>query len=245
MCPRLAPAAVLRAVGLAAATLLAAPAESRGEEPVDLELLLAVDTSLSVSQPEFRLQMNGLAQAFRHPAVLGAIRAAGDRGIAVSLLQWSDRQQQVSSIDWMLVRDATSAEAFAARIETTARAFAGAGTSISGAILAGVQTFDRNRFHAPRRVMDISGDGIDNRGPSPYSVRPRAAAAGVTINGLTILNEDPFLDRYYERSVIIGAGAFVLAAADYDDFARAIVAKLVREISPGPVAGTAPAAPDG
>lgn len=234
---------------LATLVALLPPAEGRAAELVDLELLLAVDTSLSVSNAEFHLQMRGFARAFRHPAVLAAIRAAGDRGIAVALMQWSDRNQQVTSVDWMRVSNAVSANAFAARIERTRRAFAGAGTSISGALVAGVPAFARNGFEAPRRVMDISGDGIDNRGPSPFSLRPRAEAAGVTVNGLTILNEDPHLDRYYERSVITGTGAFVMAAADYDDFARAIIAKLVREISLGPIAelpqGDARSEPDG
>ena len=64
----------------------------------------------------------------------------------------------------------------------------------------------------------------------------RAAAAGITVNGLTILNEDPNLDRYYLSRVIVGADAFVLVADDYEDFGRAIRLKLITEITGSPMA---------
>ncbi len=38
---------------------------------VDLELILAVDCSYSVDTAEFDLQKIGLAEAFRHPAIVG------------------------------------------------------------------------------------------------------------------------------------------------------------------------------
>ena len=68
------------------AIALSSPAQAR---PVDLELVLAVDVSQSVNAQEFALQMAGYAQAFRNRHVLEAIRAAGDRGIAVALVQWA------------------------------------------------------------------------------------------------------------------------------------------------------------
>ena len=228
-----------RVFGLAAGGLLAllslSPSHARAEA-VDLELLLAVDTSLSVSDEEFKLQMLGLAAAFVSPAVIAAIEAVGDLGIAVSLMQWSDRNQQAMAVDWTRVVGPASALAFSKRISAAPRLYAGAGTSISGIITKSVPLFAENGFEAPRRVLDISGDGIDNRGPFPRTLQPLAVAAGITVNGLTILNEEPFLDRYFERSVITGTGAFVIAAADYHDFARAIIAKLVREISSAPMA---------
>ena len=206
------------------------------QEAVDLELVLAVDTSLSVSAQEFALQMQGLGRAFASPAVIAAIRAAGDRGIAVTVMQWSDRHQQHHSLPWTRVTDAASARAVGARIAAIPRAFGGAGTAIGGAVEAALGLFQGSGTIAPRRVIDVSGDGIDNRGPFTRSFWDEAALAGVTINGLAILNEDPYLDLYYQRNVIAGTGAFVTTAADYEDFARAILAKLVREIADAPVA---------
>ena len=68
----------------------------------------------------------------------------------------------------------------------------------------------------------------------------RSVAAGIGINGLPILNDRPNpwggaapvdLDRYYEENVIGGPGAFYVAARDFDAFASAILAKLIREIA--------------
>ena len=58
-----------------------------------------------------------------------------------------------------------------------------------------------------------------------------AEARGVTVNGLAIVNEDPGLLQWYRDWVIAGRGSFVLAAADYSDFAEAIRKKLLREIA--------------
>lgn len=62
------------------------------------------------------------------------------------------------------------------------------------------------------------------------SLRDEAIEQGVTVNGLAILNEEPFLDDYFEHSVIGGAGAFLMVADDYRDFAASIQQKLLREI---------------
>ena len=225
---------------LALAVLWPTVRESRAQVTVDLELILAVDTSLSVSAEEFALQMQGLGQAFASPAVIAAIQAAGDLGIAVTVMQWSDRHQQHSSLPWTRVADAASAQAVGRRIAAIPRAFGGAGTAIGGAVEAALAHFRNSGTNSFRRVIDISGDGVDNRGPFTRSFWPEAASAGVTINGLAILNEDPMLDVYYQRNVIAGTGAFVTIAADYEDFARAILAKLVREIANAPVASLPP-----
>jgi hypothetical protein len=215
--------------------VFAASSDVRAQR-VQLELVLAVDVSLSVSTEEFNLQAFGLAEAFRHEAVIGAIRSVGDNGIAVSLIQWSDNNQQTVAVDWAWLTDRASAEAFTGRIARMPRRFDGAGTAISRALEASFAMFWRNSFIGDRKVVDISGDGIDNRGPTPQKWRDIAASYGVTVNGLAILNEDKYLDRYYANNVIGGTGAFVIAAADYEDFADAIIRKLIQEISGVPVA---------
>ena len=75
------------ALALLAASLNAAPAPARAA-PVDLELILAVDASYSVSEQEFALQIAGLAGAFHNPMVINAIEGVGPDGIAVTLVQW-------------------------------------------------------------------------------------------------------------------------------------------------------------
>ncbi len=211
-------------------------AEALGAEPVELELVLAVDSSVSVNPREFDLQMSGLAAAFRDERVIGAIQAVGERGIAVTLVQWAEIGQQAVSVDWMRLQDAATAEAFAERIDAAPRAFVGAATAITYALRFAVPLFQVNEFDGERRVIDISGDGVNNSGPPPTTFRNVAVNAGITVNGLAIVNEYFDLDLYYEESVIGGSGAFVMVAEDYRDFADAIVAKLVREILSTPVA---------
>ncbi len=225
--------------GLGLAMLLAALGDPGPActAPVDLELVLAADTSMSVAPDEFALQMAGYARAFRRPEVLQAIRDAGANGIAVALIQWGDSYQQAVSVDWSWLGDPASSAAFADRVAAAGRLFTGPGTALATALGYCLGLFDGNGYEGPRRVVDVSGDGRDNRGPRVSASRDRAVAAGITVNGLAILNDEPFLDRYYERQVIGGPDAFVVAAADYRDFADAVVRKLVREIAGPPLAG--------
>lgn len=212
-------------------------------EAVDLELVLAVDTSISVSRQEFTLQVAGLARAFRDQRVHAAIRAAGDRGVAVSLVQWANHKDQSVAIDWTKVQDPESARRLSDEIARMPRRFAGYGTAISSALRFCTDLFFGNGFESRRRTIDVSGDGSDNRGPMPSGRRDVAVSLGITINGLAIRNEEPNLDFYYHKHVIGGTGAFVMTANDYLDFADAIVVKLVREISQAPMV-EAPAPPD-
>lgn len=225
-------------------------AEVKAQQRVDLELVLAVDTSSSVSPEEFELQMRGLSEAFQSPAVLAAIRAAGDLGIAVSLMQWSDNRNQVVAVDWTLVRDEATAGQFSERIDGTPRFLVGGSTAIGGALEFAIRQLERNGYLGRRQVIDVSGDGRTNQGIQPDGVRDFAVAQGITVNGLAILNEDAYVDRYYLSSVIGGTGAFIMTAADYSDFADAILEKLIKEIvgvpiaakpvPPGPVLGQIP-----
>ncbi len=215
---------------------LATEAAAQDRQPVELELVLAVDSSVSVNPREFHLQMAGLAAAVRDERVVAAIQAVGERGIAVTLVQWAEIGQQAVSVDWMRLHDAATAEDFARAIEDAPREFVGAATAITYALRFAVPLFQVNEFEGKRRVIDISGDGVNNSGPPPTTFRNVAVNAGITVNGLAIVNEYLDLDLYYEESVIGGSGAFVMVAEDYRSFADAIVAKLVREILSTPVA---------
>jgi hypothetical protein len=231
---------VAGAVGAWALPLGAVPAFGQSQIGVDLELVLAVDASSSVSADEFDLQMRGLSEAFRHPGVIGAIRAGGDLGIAVSLVQWSDNRKQTVAVDWMAVTDEASALALSLEIENTPRFLVGGGTAIGGALQFSIRQFERNAFIGRRKVIDLSGDGRTNQGSQPSKMRDRAVASGITVNGLAILNEDQTVDRYYRYNVIGGTGSFVMNADDYQDFARAILHKLIKEISGVPIASLRP-----
>ena len=221
---------VLLALGLTGP----AAAQRGSGEPVDLALVLAVDASGSVDQIRFELQKQGYVAAFRHPRVLHAIQSGPTQSIAVIMMQWTGPSLQVIAVPWTKISDAASVSAFADRIAAAPRQLFGGGTSISGAIDTAMALLFDNPFQATRRVIDISGDGSNNRGRSVNQARDEAVRAGVGINGLPILALEPDLDRYFEQNVIGGPGAFVIAAKNFETFGDAILKKLIAEIANAP-----------
>ena len=133
-------------------------------EPVDLELVLAVDSSASVDYIEFNLQLEGLAYAFRDPDLVAAIGNGQYGAIAVTLMEWasSDRQQRV--LPWTRIASAADAAAFADRIDRSPRQIQTGATSISSAIRVANRLFEANGFEGTRRTIDLSGDGYNNQG---------------------------------------------------------------------------------
>jgi hypothetical protein len=200
-------------------------------QAVDLALVLAVDASGSVNQTRFDLQKHGYAQAFRSREVIEAVTAGADHAIAVTMVQWTGPQLHIQVIPWTRIADAASAQALADAIDASQRRLFGGGTSLSGAIDTGVALLAASPYRGTRRVIDISGDGSNNAGRLAETARDAAVKQGITINGLPITWIEPGLDAYYRSSVIGGPGAFVISIDSYDNFADAILQKLVTEIS--------------
>ena len=224
--------AVALAVAFAAPALAQSPpAAPAPRHDVALALVLAVDTSGSVSAGRFELQKKGYAAAFRSRQVLNAIREVETQAIAVTMVQWTGPRLHVVVVDWTVIKDEASAEAFAAAIEAAPRQLFGGGTSISGAIDFSRLLLADCRCTPIRRVIDVSGDGSNNSGRPVTVARDEAVRDGIGINGLPILSIEPFLDRYYNDNVIGGPGAFMIPAQNYDTFADAVRKKLITEIS--------------
>jgi hypothetical protein len=216
----------------------------RAQTAVDVELVLAVDASGSVSQERFLLQQRGYVAAFRDPRLLQAIRSGSARSIAVTMTQWTGPAMQIQVVPWAVISDEASMLAFADAIEKAPRQLFGGGTSISGAIDHAMTLLGKSDYKGMRRVIDISGDGANNRGRAAADARDEAVQAGAVINGLPILAVEPFLDQYYWTNVIGGPNAFVIAVDSYEAFAEAVLKKLIIEVSAGPVHGaTAVVAP--
>lgn len=206
---------------------------------VDLALVLTVDASYSVDQTEFRQQIDGLARAFASPEVIAAIEALPLGRLTVTVTHWSKATTQVVSVPWTVVDGRAASRAFAARLSAVGRQTADGATSISGALRHALSLLRQCACRPDRRVIDVSGDGRNNNGPSLARVRAEAAILGVTVNGLAILNEVATLNYYFEQQLIAGPAPFVEVAADYRDYARAIQKKLLRELNPG-IAGAPP-----
>jgi hypothetical protein len=221
------------AVRLAAALLFAVLTRdgASAQTTVDLQLVLAVDVSGSVSPQRFELQKMGYVGAFQNPRVLSAILGGRNQSIAVTMMQWSGPFLQSQVLPWTVIKDEPSVKALAGAIESAPRTMYGGGTSISGAIDQAVTLFPQGSFKTERRVIDVSGDGSNNRGRSVTLARDEAIDAGVVINGLPILAFEPYLDQYYKDYVIGGPGAFMIAAKSFETFAEAILMKLIIEIA--------------
>ena len=200
-------------------------------ETVDLKLVLAVDASGSVNETRFELQKRGYSAAFRHPSVLRAIQSGANARIAVTMVQWTGPALQVQVVPWTVVGDEASMHGFAAMIDAAPRRLFSGGTSISGAIDYGSRLIETCPHQAARSVIDVSGDGGNNRGRAASSARDEAVAAGIVINGLPILELDPTLDEHYLANVIGGPNAFMVPARTFAEFADAILKKLIIEIA--------------
>ncbi|HZK91378.1 MAG TPA: DUF1194 domain-containing protein [Stellaceae bacterium] len=196
-------------------------------------LVLAIDVSESVSTERYVLQHDGIARAFETPKLLDAI-AAAPGGIEALVLEWSDPDKIAVTVGWTRIATRTGAAGFAAAVRATERTSHGL-TAIGAAMLAGAAAFEHMPEPAGHRVIDVSGDGMANFGPAPELVRDQLVAQGITINGLAILTEEPWLADYYRQNVIGGPSGFCLVAENMDSFAEAMLRKLVQE-----VAGTPP-----
>ncbi len=201
---------------------------------VDLELVLAIDSSNSVDEAEYALQMQGFASAFTHPSVIDALRSYNSQGIVVTLVQWAGAKSQRQVIDWTLIRTPQDAAGFAEALRTAPRLVTGP-TAPGDAITFATGLMEFNAWDGKRRVIDLSGDGRPNEGEKPPYARIRALKLGMVINGLVIMNEEENLDRYYRWGIIGGPGAFLEQAEDFSDFEEAIRRKLRQEISGVPV----------
>jgi hypothetical protein len=207
-------------------------------EPVDVELVLAVDISRSMDAEEFALQRAGYVAALRHPDFVRAVRAGQHGRIALTYFEWAGTVREETQLPWQVIDSAETAEAFAAALENRpVRSFRG--TSISSALVFGASLFDGNASEGYRKVIDISGDGPNNIGLPVTTARDAAVMRGITVNGLPILVRPSFtvseLDRYYAECVTGGPGSFVLPIKNASEFATAIRRKLILEVSGVPV----------
>ena len=202
-----------------------------GMEKVDLALCLAVDASSSVDYDEFGLMLGGHAAALRDATVAAALTAGPQGASALALLMWSGIGAQDVAVGWTRVDGPAAAAALAEAIEAAPRLVPAGATALGEGMAAGLALLAACPAEATRLVLDVSGDGRHNQGRAPGPVRDIGVAAGVTINALAVLNEEPDLLDHYLAEVIGGPGAFALHTPDYAAFALAIRAKLLREAS--------------
>jgi len=206
---------------------------------VDLELVFAVDVSASIDEMEALQQRRGHVQALADPDVISSIQAGGHGRIAVLYLEWADADFQRVVAPWTVIETEADALAFAALL-AEADYISGRRTAIGAAVSNAVRLIESNPYQGIRRVIDLSGDGPQNAGPSLPDARAAAQDAEITINGISMQNErqNPFrppvnidVARYFENHVIVGPRSFVLPSRTHEDFVEALRRKLIIEIA--------------
>ena len=217
---------------LAVALLVIAVPVAEADIPVVLELVLALDSSASVDRQEFQLQLDGLSAAFADPDVLRQVETLKPFGAAIAVVQWGSPGETRVVLPFTHIKSSRDAKAFGFQIGLIRRWMHANSTSIASGIDDSRTLLESNEYHGLLKIIDVSGDGMDNSGADLKGARQRANAAGITVNGLPIMADDSTLDIYYRERVITGAASFIEPAQDFRDYIRAIRAKLLRELRP-------------
>src|SRR6266702_820693 len=185
--------------------------------PVDTELVIAVDVSNSMDPEEQALQREGYVAGLTSREFLSAIRSGMHGRVAVTYFEWAGLYDQKIIMPWRMIDGPEAADAVANEI-TRAPYRRAPRTSIYGALQFAKPMFDSSGYNGLRRVIDVSGDGVNNMGPPVTLMRDDVLGSGITINGLPIIlkrrygySADANLDIYYEDCVIGGPGSFVIA----------------------------------
>lgn len=207
------------AAGLVAATVPANACETA--------LALTVDVSGSISPTEYRLQMDGIADALLDPTIGDAIIGSE---VALLLVQWSGSSRQAVVMDWRQPKTLDELVALASEVREIPRTWRHFSTAIGEALEFTALQFS-SAPDCQRRVIDVSGDGYSNEGQQPADIRDMLSDAGFTINGLPIETSVAGLTDYYELVVIGGPGAFAITARNYADYPRAIRRKMLNELT--------------
>jgi hypothetical protein len=223
---------------LAALPLLLSAGPGAATENVDLELVLAADGSGSIDEADFKLQRAGYAAAITHPRVIAAIKGGLHQAIALTYVEWAAPDSVATVVGWHMIHDEKSAKVFADKLLAAPRMVDGY-NSISAAILFSVNQIEKNAFSGFRKIIDISGDGLQINGPPLPFARGLALSKGITINAIAIKKpDDPHtgpsgepLEVHYQNDVIGGQSPFVMVAKSRQHFAEAILKKMILEIA--------------
>lgn len=193
----------------------------------DVALVLTVDVSGSVDPEEYRLQMQGIADALADSSVSEALVRAEAK---VMLVQWTGDSRQKIVVPWTGTRTFDDVTALSQAVAAAPRAWWQFSTAIGAALAFTMEQF------APvgdcrRKVIDVSGDGSSNEGIAPETLRSALWQAGFTVNGLAIEGSEEDLTGYYWENVIAGENAFVMTADGFADFPETMRLKLLREVT--------------
>lgn len=219
---------------------------SLAAEQVDLELVLAVDVSGSVSSDLAFKQQTAFAAAFRDPTLQRAILSGPTQKVAVIYFEYSGLDNQRVVLPWTVLSNVKNIIRFADMLDANSSIRTGGETSISGALLFAQKRLMQSDFRSHRKVIDITGNGRNNEGPPVNQAIQGLQALDVVVNGLVLPetgldSNDPYaaiftrsrltLYDYFETEVISGPGAFAIQVDPKVGYVDAILRKLVLEVA--------------
>lgn len=218
----------MRHLHLALIAVLNIPAAALPLHACETALMLAIDVSNSVDAAEYRLQIDGLADALAD-AEVAEVLVQGQ--VALAVMQWSGEDRQALSIGWTRMGAQSAVDDFALAVRVTPRAFVLSDTAPAEAILFAMAQFAAVP-DCERHIIDVSGDGSPNAGSDVRAARAAAQRQGVTINGIAIESLGVAVTGFFSRALVTTDG-FVVTARSHRDYPRAIRLKLLRELSRG------------
>ena len=205
-------------------------------------LVLALDISGSVNPQEYRLQLDGLANALIAKEVQEVLFAMPDDPISISVFVWSSKDHQRLVLNWVDIDNPATLQVIAERLRNYNKDRVTLKTAIGEALLFS-KSLLQEKQDCWRRTIDVSGDGTNNDGPKPKEVYENHDFDGITVNGL-VVTVDKFrtqtevfklatdLQIYFDHNILHGFDSFSMPALGYEDFERAMTLKLLRELAP-------------
>ena len=211
-------------------------AAAADELNTDANIITGLDVSSSINAQETMLQIDGMAQAIKSPAILAAIQHGRHGQIGFAVFIWADGDYP-ELVSWRTISSPEDAEATSqeitarlqALLETSSRSV-GTLTNLSGAIDHASEMLAQAPYASNRAVVNIIGNGEDNVGEDPQRARADLLARGATINGV-VVGGDPAVLNYYRKQVIGGRTAFVLPADKAETLVQVFALKFVSEIA--------------
>jgi len=221
-------ARIAKLVTALAAALLLGASQARAAE-VDVALVVAIDVSASVTPDRFELQRRGIADTIASPEFIEAVSRGPRHAVALTVFEWSGVRESEVVVPWTTVQSAEDAASVSKRLAAAPRRLSGS-TAVGEAIWIALDLLDRAP-PAERQVIDVSGDGRANAGRATWEARDEAVRRGAIVNGLPILDVEIGVEDWYRDNVQGGPRSFTMPARTLGDFTRALLAKLIREIS--------------
>lgn len=203
----------------------------------DMNIVVALDRSESVGLDDRAAQAESLAQALVDPRLLAIVKAGWHGRIGLAVMTWSSFKRTHVVVPWTVLSDRAAID----RVVDTMREYEMRGadaehkpqTDIALALAVGTHMLTTAPFPTAKRILNIISDGVDNFGREASIDRDIALAEGITINGLIHARGHAIevVKRFFEREVIGGPYAFVLATPTEASFTQAMLRKMLLEIA--------------